>query len=71
MPTGRRCQWEEARVLLCREELTSKATDDSSDNEMSDVLGATLEGCSNNPDDTCNLKNSTTAHVITQPASGK
>lgn len=52
-----------------REELTSKATENSPDDEMSDVLGAALEGRPNNPNNTGNLEDSTTAHVITQPAS--
>lgn len=54
-----------------REELTGQATDDSPDDEMSDVLGAALEGCTNNPNNTGNLKDSTTAHVIAQPASAE
>lgn len=36
---------------------------------MSDVLGAALKGCPNDPNNTGNLENSTTAHMITQPAS--
>lgn len=45
-------------------ELTGKATDDSSHDEMSDVLGAALEDCPDNPNNTGNLKDSTTTHVI-------
>lgn len=52
-----------------REELTGKATDNSPDDKVGDILGAALEGCSDNPDDTGNLEDSATTHVITQPAS--
>lgn len=48
-----------------REELTGKAADDSPNDKMSNVLGAALEGCSDNPDDTGNLEDSATAHMIT------
>lgn len=46
-------------------ELTGKTTDDSSHDEMSDVLSATLEDGSHDPNNTGDLKDSTTAHVIT------
>lgn len=52
-----------------REELTGKTTDNSPDNKVSNILSAALKGCSNDPDDTGNLEDSATAHVITQPAS--
>lgn len=38
---------------------------------MTDVLGAALEGCPNNPNNTGNLEDSTAAHAITQPASAE
>lgn len=54
-----------------REQLTGKATDNPPDDEVSDVLSAALEGCPNNPNNTSNLEDSTTAHAITQPASAE
>lgn len=64
-------RWVQAESNQDREGLTGKTTDNSPDNEMSDVLGTALDGGPNDPDDTGYLQNTSSAHEITQPPGEK